>query len=418
MFVTQVNQSDFGGGAAAAAVSLHRALPVMGHKSILFCRDRRTLDPLVKPVKRESLHGKVLEEVALSLTRRLGLQNRWFPTTRRMARWELVRRADVLHLHNLHGKRDFFDLTELPELTRRKPAVWTAHDMWAATGHCTVSAYRDCDKWLDGCGGCPSLDEYPRLERDTTARLWKGKKEIFADSNIVFVSPSKWLDEKLYASPLTREKRILRIPNGVDVEVFRPRPGAFARERFGIDKEAACALFVAPNVADPIKGASHLAAALEEAARDSKREVVLLVVGPKDFEWNASSYKVVKAGPVWNRRFLSACYNAADMAAVPSLVENFPFTAIEAGACGRPVVAFDTGGLGEIVRHEKTGYLAKCADAGDFAAGISRYLFDPAVARKAGEKAREVAENEFSVRLMAERYVRLYEELRKGGARA
>ena len=67
---------------------------------------------------------------------------------------------------------------------------------------------------------------------------------------------------------------------------------------------------------------------------------------------------------------LRTFYSAADLVVVPSRVESFCQTASEAHACGTPVVAFDIGGLKDIVDHKKTGYLAKPFDPIDLANGI------------------------------------------------
>ena len=105
---------------------------------------------------------------------------------------------------------------------------------------------------------------------------------------------------------------------------------------------------------------------------------------------------------------LRALYGAADAIVVPSRQEAFGQTASEAHACGTPVVAFNTGGLPDIVEHQRTGYLAKAFDTEDLANGVAWVLAQ----RETGElgaQARERAEARFAAPVVAEQYRAVYE---------
>ena len=88
---------------------------------------------------------------------------------------------------------------------------------------------------------------------------------------------------------------------------------------------------------------------------------------------------------------LRAYYSAADLMVVPSRQDNLPNTAVEAHACGTPVVAFHTGGLPDIVEHKRTGYLAQPFHTQDLAAGISWVLEDTQRRIGLGHAARQRA---------------------------
>ena len=91
-------------------------------------------------------------------------------------------------------------------------------------------------------------------------------------------------------------------------------------------------------------------------------------------------------GPVTEDRLLAMFYSAADVMVVPSRQEAFGQTALEAFACGRPVVAFDVGGLPDIVDHQSTGWLARPFDTEDLAAGIAWVLGDAQRARDSAQR--------------------------------
>jgi len=106
---------------------------------------------------------------------------------------------------------------------------------------------------------------------------------------------------------------------------------------------------------------------------------------------------------------LRTLYCAADVVAVPSREDNMPLSAMEAQACGRPVVGFEVGGLPDIVDHFETGYIAEPFDFSDLARGISLALTTPASQDSWGENAGTKANSTWSGPAVAKRYVEVYE---------
>jgi glycosyltransferase involved in cell wall biosynthesis len=93
---------------------------------------------------------------------------------------------------------------------------------------------------------------------------------------------------------------------------------------------------------------------------------------------------------------LRLAYSAADAVVIPSRLDNLPNSGVEGLACGRPVVAFDVGGLSDIVRHQQTGFLAPPLDAAGLADGIHWVLSDRSRCEGLGEAGRRYAEATFS----------------------
>ncbi len=104
-------------------------------------------------------------------------------------------------------------------------------------------------------------------------------------------------------------------------------------------------------------------------------------------------------------------YSAADVFVCPSMEENFGQTALESLACGTPVVAFDIGGLPDMVEHERNGYLARPFSTDDLANGISWIFEDDYRRRGLSEAARKKVEQVFAIEKIAHRYASLYQEL-------
>jgi glycosyltransferase involved in cell wall biosynthesis len=106
---------------------------------------------------------------------------------------------------------------------------------------------------------------------------------------------------------------------------------------------------------------------------------------------------------------LSLCllYSAADVVVVPSRQDNLPNTAIEAHACGTPVVAFDVGGLRDVIDHRVTGYLASPFDSDDLARGM-RWVLEQAQGAQLRRAARDRAVGLFSGPRIAAQYAAAY----------
>ena len=88
-------------------------------------------------------------------------------------------RPDVLQLHTLHDS--FINLPMLFDFIKQRdiPVVWTLHDCWAFTGHCTHFTAAGCGRWKSGCRECPQYREYPASLFDNSRRMWELKRKWF-----------------------------------------------------------------------------------------------------------------------------------------------------------------------------------------------------------------------------------------------
>jgi D-inositol-3-phosphate glycosyltransferase len=217
-------------------------------------------------------------------------------------------------------------------------------------------------------------------------------------------------------------ERVRVIPCGVDLELFRPGDARQARSRLGLDAERVL-LFVGRLT--PIKGLATLLKALAAAKANGlgRADVRLVVVGgDKEEHWDAERARLRRMaadlgvapwvdfrGPQPQDR-LPDYYVAADLCLMPSLYESFGMVALEAMACGVPVVGSRVGGLAVTVQDEVTGLLVPEGDAQALSGAIAHLLEDEGCRRRLGVRAAEWARG-FGWPCIARAVTELYAEV-------
>ncbi len=220
------------------------------------------------------------------------------------------------------------------------------------------------------------------------------------------------------------------VPPGVDHALFAPRPREEARRRLHL-AGARLVLFV--GRLQPHKGPDVAIRTLAEAvARDPEatRDAVLAVVGgPSGDSPGAEVARLMNLAsalgveervmffPPQPQARLADFYAAAEAVLVPSRSESFGLVALEAQACGTPVVAAAVGGLRFVVVDGATGFLVEGHDPGDHADRLLRILRDPGLARRLGEGG-ALHSRSFSWEATADEVLAVYRELLDGGGRA
>ena len=192
-------------------------------------------------------------------------------------------------------------------------------------------------------------------------------------------------------------KKIYIIPPGVDLELFKPIDQKEAREEINIQDDLKVILFV--GRLERLKGLDTL---LEALSMIDQEKINLLVVGGL---YNISEVtrlkklcndfnlleKVHFIGSI-NRTDLKYYYNSSDICVLPSYYESFGLSALEAAACGVPVVASKKGGLSSIVIDKKTGYLLQWRCPGPFVEKLEILLQSKDLRKSMGKNARQHAE--------------------------
>ena len=321
----------------------------------------------------------------------------------RLPEEEPFQKADLLHLHNLHG--GWFSPFALPLLSARKPTIWTLHDMHALTGHCAHS--RDCERWREGCGRCPRLESAPPVFYDATDFVHADKKRLYEACRLTVAVPSRWLMQ-IAREGILGSQDIRLIYNGVDPRLFRPRDKRELRRELGVPEGATVLLFsAAGGKSNMWKGGMRYFSPLRKRLENEPGLFFISLGGGRE----CRSCRERSLPYVHSRETMAKYYALSDLFVYPSLADNCPLGVLESMACGTPVVSFRTGGIPELVEHGKTGYLAEYGSLDDLHNGVMRLLRRDNDRDGMGTAARRTVLERFTEEKMIAAYLRLYEEL-------
>lgn len=263
-------------------------------------------------------------------------------------------KPSIVHLHNIHGYYLNYPILFNFLRSLNCPVVWTLHDCWPITGHCSHFMYSGCEKWKTRCFDCEEKNEYPKsIVFDRSSGNYTKKKEIFTSlDNLTLVPVSNWLNEILKESFLSSVPSKC-IQNGIDTNLFHVIAGA--KEKIGLDKKKVI-LAVASNWTLK-KGLSDIV-----AIRDSlSSNYAIVIVGLNEAQVRALPSGIHGITRTDCIEELVQYYSAADVFINPTYEDTFPTTNIEALACGTPVITYNTGGSPESL-NSQTGIVIPRGD--------------------------------------------------------
>lgn len=207
------------------------------------------------------------------------------------------------------------------------------------------------------------------------------------------------------------DKEVRLIYNGVDETIFYPMDKTEVRKKLGLPVNKTIPAFSSPGgLNNPWKGGGYLFTILESIKHDN---IMFLNLGASENidKKIKDNIKLVSVPYIYEEIKMAEYYAASDLLIFPSIAENCPLVVLEAMACGTPVIAFNTGGVPELVDHMKTGYIAEYKNADDLANGIELFLSDDNLREKAGILARKRVEDKFTLNQQVENYLKLYAQM-------
>jgi len=325
----------------------------------------------------------------------------------KMATKDLIREIsrinpDIIHLHNLHGYYLNIELLFSFLKEYNKPVVWTFHDCWPFTGHCTFFDHINCTKWESECFDCPLKSSYPASYLlDQSKVNFVIKKKLFTSlDNLSVVTVSNWLRGKVEKS-FFRPALLQTIYNGIDLSIFKPGSSDI-KKRFGIDGRKYI-LGVADRWSER-KGFDDFL----KLRKMIDPEILIFLVGLNSAQRLRLPKNIKGIRHTENIKDLAALYAEADVFVNPSILESFGMVTAEAMACGTPVVVYNCTASPGIVK-PGTGYVVEKRDIKELHVAVMKIISDGK--EKYSAECRRNAENLFDMEKQYSQYIDLYNKI-------
>lgn len=285
-----------------------------------------------------------------------------------------VQWAEVIHLHWVQqGMLSIGGLRDLMSLPGKR-VFWTLHDFWPLTGGCHIpyqvgegGATSFCKSYQTHCGNCPLLGA--KQFRDRAYKVFQSKLSLpWERLHLLGVSSAVTSEASL--SPLCQHSRVSLLHNPIDRTLFSPAAKSAATE--------GRLLFVAARLDDPVKGLDYCREVLSRAKKRSRTfaekghiQLVGRVKDPRALERFPIPYTVL---PYADTATLARLYQQSAVILSTSRYETLGQTLLEGLSCGTPAVAFDVGGIVDMIRPESgNGSLIAPYDLDAMAEAIIRW---------------------------------------------
>jgi putative colanic acid biosynthesis glycosyltransferase len=275
------------------------------------------------------------------------------------ATWNFIKKIeeikpDIIQIHQLHGY--YINVKVLFEYLSKIniPIIWTLHDCWAMTGHCTHFININCYKWKHECHHCPKKRNYPAsIFLDRSQKNFHLKKALFTSlNNLTIVTVSDWLKNLAKESFLSKYP-IISIKNGVDTRKFIPYSNTdIIKQKYLLTDK-----FIIMGVGtiwDASKGLFDYYKLREKLSND----YIIVLVGLSQEIIKNLPEGIVGIPRTESIDELAQLYSAADVITSLSNQEAFGLTPIEGFACGTPAIVYNATALPELITPE-VGYIVE-----------------------------------------------------------
>jgi len=311
-------------------------------------------------------------------------------------------KPDIIHLHNIHGY--YLNVKVLFEYLKKEnvPVVWTFHDCWPFTGHCSYFDRVNCLKWQTECHHCPNKNVYPASWLlDNSRKNFRQKKELFTGlRKMMLVAPCRWMEGNLRNSFLAvYEIRV--IYNGIDINIFRPVDSEAVRKKYDLNNKYVLGI---ASIWTKRKGLQDFF----KLRRLLDKDIDIVLAGLNRRQCKSLPYGIKGIMRTENTDELAALYSGAEVFVNPTYVDNFPTVNLEALACGTPVITYNTGGSPEAI-DEKTGRVVEKGNIEKLAEEINSILIYGKQNYTANCRKRAV--DNFDKNSLFQKYISLYNDL-------
>ena len=326
--------------------------------------------------------------------------------TKKLVEYIKDKKPDIIQLHNIHDHwLNYKVLFGYLNKTNIK-VVWTFHDFWAITGHCTHFITKKCEKFIEECNDCPFTQGkiFPLIKQ--SKRNFYLKKSLFeSNKNLTIVPVSKWVDSYVRQSFL-KDKEIRVIPNGIDTTIFKPTYNNLDSLDSFLGSNEFIIMAVSSQWKSDSKGLNDYIAMSKMLKSDER----IVLVGVNDDIISSLPHNIIGVKRTNNQQELASLYTRANVICSFSLAETFGLTIIEGYACGTPAVVYDNTAPPSLISQE-TGFVVPNKDYEAAYEAIQKI-------KNTGKKhysdaCIQFVQENYSKERSCNEYITLYEELLK-----
>lgn len=349
----QINTVVNSGSTGRIAEEIGQLAIAQGWKShIAYGRNERPSQSAL--IKIGTIWDMQLHGIQTRLFDRHGLGS--FQATKKLIEQIKAIEPDIIHLHNLHGYYVNIEILFNYLATLNTPVVWTLHDCWSFTGHCSHFDYIGCEKWKIRCENCAQKREYPAsYGLDRSNANYELKKKLFTSvKNLTIICVSGWLANLVHQSFL-KNYPVKVINNGININEFKSVSVDSIREKFKLENKSI--LLGVASTWTTRKGLKDFITLSQRLNADSQ----IILVGLTQKQIKQLPNNIIGITRTESIQELAQLYAIADIFINPTWEDNFPTTNLEAMACGTPIITYKTGGSVESIT-AKTGLIVEKGD--------------------------------------------------------
>ena len=304
--------------------------------------------------------------------------------------------ADIYEAHTVSGYKL---LKTFKKQKKKEPFIQTIHGVLA-------------DEYIKSTQrGIPTIQT--KLANIVMWKLSKLEKQAAENANII-ITISKYTQNKIIQLYEIEKEKIRIVPNGVDIQKFKPlKNQSTIKRQIGVNNRQ-CVLFVGRLI--PRKGLSFLVQAAKHIIKEKEQTAFVIVGdGPQKnqlisyLEKNRIRKNFIFLGDIKDE-ILPLIYNCAEVFVFPSVQEGQGIALLEAQAVSKPVITFNTGGVRETILNQETGLLVE-PNSKELANAIIKLLKNEEMRNKMGKKGREFVSKNFSWEKSAKKLLETYKEV-------
>jgi len=263
---------------------------------------------------------------------------------------------DIINIHWIGN--EFLSLKQISKI--KKPIIWTLHDMWLYTG---AEHYTTDKRYIYGY----NKDNRDAYENgfDINRWVWNRKKK-YINKNIKIISTSSWQNNNVRKSFLLKNLDVFKIPLPINTAIWKPINKNLAKNKLGWEKDKIYFLFgFSDYYKKNIKGLDIALYLFNKFNEVNGGNSILNIFGNIDKKYiNKKNINIL--GSVNNQTKLRTIYSGSNLLLNPSRLESFGQIALEALACGLPILINKDTGTNDLILNDKMGYALENEMNSDF----------------------------------------------------